>query len=153
MLSTISLASLANVDKTKLLNTFVTWAMFGLLLYFLVFKEDDSKLNNATMKELVTAVQDFNSTSKQIAKTAAEQREWAASIERQLAVNNQLLKRGYKDIYETYGYTESDSNSPLDDLYASQLQQPTVNEPGGDLRRNEDGVSKTPTLQRTAATH
>lgn len=146
MLPAISLAKLADIDKTKLLNTIVTWAMFGLLIYFFVFKEDDTKLNTETMKELVTAVQSFSETSKQLTKTAAEQREWAASIERQLAVNNQLLKRGYKDIYESYGYSEADSNSPLDDLYAQQLQQQPANVPSRDVRRNENGASKTPAL-------
>lgn len=146
MLPAMALAGLANIDKTKLLNTIITWAMFGLLIYFFVFKEDDNKLNNETMKELVTAVQTFSDTSKQLTKTAAEQREWASNIENQLALNNQLLKRGYKDIYESYGYTEADSSSPLDDLYANQLQQLPVNVPSGNVRGNENGARKTPAL-------
>lgn len=133
-------------DKLKILNTLGIWILVGVLVFGYFFREDPNKLNTATVNQLVNAVDNFAKVSDEIAKSAQSQREWAASLERQLVVNNQLLKRGYKDIYETYGYSETDSNSPLDDLYNDQLRLAAQSNGGRELRGNENGVSAAPAL-------
>lgn len=135
----IPLASkLTGGDKVNLLNTIGIWIVAIVLIFAYFFREDPNKLNTATVNQLVSAVDNFAKVSDEIAKAAISQRQWAAGLERQLVVNNQLLKRGYKDIYETYGYNDSDSASPLDDLYAEQLRISTQSDRSGNLRGDEN---------------
>lgn len=140
------LGSVVGGDKLKILNTLGIWILVGVLVFGYFFREDPNKLNTATVNQLVNAVDNFAKVSDEIAAAAKSQREWAANLERQLVVNNQLLKRGYKDIYETYGYSETDSNSPLDDLYNDQLRLTAQGNGSGQLRGDENGASTTPAL-------
>ncbi|QDH47189.1 hypothetical protein PQC07_gp160 [Aeromonas phage D3] len=132
--------------KTKLFAVIGIWILVLGFMYSTFFREDPNKLNTATVNQLVSAVDNFAKVSDEIAKAAVAQREWAAGLERQLIVNNQLLKRGYKDIYETYGYSESDGNSPLDDLYNDQLRLTAQSNRSGHVRGDEDGTGKAPAL-------
>lgn len=140
----------AGVDKFKILNTLGIWLLVIIMGIAYFFRDDPNKLNTTTVNQLVSAVDNFAKVSDEIAKAAVAQREWAAGLERQLVVNNQLLKRGYKDIYETYGYNETDANSPLDDLYDHQLQLAAKNNSGRNVRGDEDGAGKAPVVQRPA---
>lgn len=140
------LSAATGADKLKILNTLGIWVLVIIMGVAYFLRDDPNKLNSTTVNQLVSAVDNFAKVSDEIAKAALAQREWAAGLERQLVVNNQLLKRGYKDIYETYGYSETDANSPLDDLYNDQLQLAAKRDSSGDVRRDEDGAGKTPAL-------
>lgn len=133
-------------DKFKILNTIGIWVLVLVMVTAYFLRDDPNKLNVTTVNQLVSAVDNFAKVSDEIAKAAVAQREWAAGLERQLVVNNQLLKRGYKDIYETYGYSETDANSPLDDLYNDQLRIAAQSNGSGNVRGNENGTGKTPAL-------
>lgn len=144
------LSFLGEVDKTKLLNTLGIWIMVFCLTFFLFFREDPNKLNQETVDKLVVAVDKFAKATDSITQAAIKQREWAANLEQQLILNNRLLERGYKGIYEKYGYDNTAIDSPLDDLYARQLLIATESNSSGKLRGDEVGVSKASALQGSA---
>ena len=135
------------VDKNKLLNTLCIWIMVFCLTFFLFFREDPNKLNQETVDKLVVAVDKFAKATDNITQAAIKQREWASNLEQQLILNNRLLERGYKGIYEKYGYDNTAIDSPLDDLYARQLLIATESNSSGELRGDEVRVDKTPTVQ------
>ena len=141
------LSFLGEVDKTKLLNTLGIWIMVFCLTFFLFFREDPNKLNQETVDKLVVAVDKFAKATDNITQAAIKQREWASNLEQQLILNNRLLERGYKGIYEKYGYDNTVIDSPLDDLYARQLLIATESNGSGELRGDEVRVDKTPTVQ------
>lgn len=141
------LSLLGGVDKTKLLNTLGIWVMVFCLTFFLFFREDPNKLNQETVDKLVVAVDKFARATDSITQAAVKQREWAASLEQQLILNNRLLERGYKGIYEKYGYDHTTIDSPLDDLYARQLLIAADNDSSGELRGDEVRVDKAPVVQ------
>lgn len=141
------LSLLGGVDKTKLLNTIGIWVMVFCLTFFLFFREDPNKLNQETVDKLVVAVDKFAKATDNITQAAVKQREWAINLEQQLILNNRLLERGYKGIYEKYGYDHTAIDSPLDDLYARQLLIAADSNSGGELRGDEVRVDKTPTVQ------
>ena len=141
------LSFLGEVDKTKLLNTLGIWIMVFCLTFFLFFREDPNKLNQETVDKLVVAVDKFAKATDNITQAAIKQREWASNLEQQLILNNRLLERGYKGIYEKYGYDNTAIDSPLDDLYARQLLIAADSNGSGELRGDEVRVDKTPTVQ------
>ena len=141
------LSFLGEVDKTKLLNTLGIWIMVFCLTFFLFFREDPNKLNQETVDKLVVAVDKFAKATDSITQAAIKQREWASNLEQQLILNNRLLERGYKGIYEKYGYDNTVIDSPLDDLYARQLLIAADSNGSGELRGDEVRVDKTPTVQ------
>ena len=145
------LSFLGEVDKTKLLNTLGIWIMVFCLTFFLFFREDPNKLNQETVDKLVVAVDKFAKATDNITQAAIKQREWASNLEQQLILNNRLLERGYKGIYEKYGYDNTVIDSPLDDLYARQLLIATENDSSGKLRGDEVGASKASALQGSAS--
>ena len=145
------LSFLGEVDKTKLLNTLGIWIMVFCLTFFLFFREDPNKLNQETVDKLVVAVDKFAKATDNITQAAIKQREWASNLEQQLILNNRLLERGYKGIYEKYGYDNTVIDSPLDDLYARQLLIATESNGSGELRGDEVRVDKTPTVQGSAS--
>ena len=141
------LSLLGGVDKTKLLNTIGIWVMVFCLTFFLFFREDPNKLNQETVDKLVVAVDKFAKATDSITQAAVKQREWAANLEQQLILNNRLLERGYKGIYEKYGYDNTAIDSPLDDLYARQLLIAADSNSSGELRGDEVRVDKAPIVQ------
>lgn len=145
------LSFLGEVDKTKLLNTLGIWIMVFCLTFFLFFREDPNKLNQETVDKLVVAVDKFAKATDSITQAAIKQREWASNLEQQLILNNRLLERGYKGIYEKYGYDNTVIDSPLDDLYARQLLIAADSNGSGELRGDEVRVDKTPTVQGSAS--
>ena len=145
------LSFLGEVDKTKLLNTLGIWIMVFCLTFFLFFREDPNKLNQETVDKLVVAVDKFAKATDSITQAAIKQREWASNLEQQLILNNRLLERGYKGIYEKYGYDNTVIDSPLDDLYARQLLIATESNSSGKLRGDEVGASKASALQGSAS--
>lgn len=145
------LSFLGEVDKTKLLSTLGIWVMVFCLAFFLFFREDPNKLNQETVDKLVVAVDKFAKATDSITQAAVKQREWAANLEQQLILNNRLLERGYKGIYEKYGYDHTAIDSPLDDLYARQLLIATESNSSGKLRGDEVGVDKASAVQGSAS--
>jgi len=134
------------MSKLKLINTVALWVLVLAVVGWLVFKPDP-KLNQQTIDKLVVAIDKFSVASENINRQAMAQREWAEELQKQLALQNYDRDRNYNDLYGKYGYADESTTINLNDLYARQLQQAAKGNGSGQLRGDENGVSKTKSVQ------
>ncbi|AEV89577.1 lambda Rz1-like protein [Pseudomonas phage OBP] len=132
-------------DKWKVriagLQTIAMWLLLLLLAGWLFFKPDNT-LNKDTVEKLSVAVDRISAASENIGKVAADQREWAANLQNATQQNQQKREADYEDLYGKYGY-DKNSNLTIADIYARRVQQPTEDNGGRDVRRDENRASKT----------
>lgn len=131
-------------NKLQAANTIGIWILvFGLVLW-LVFKKDNT-INTETIDKLTVAVEKMGESAKNLSDIALAQRDWANNLERTMTQGNTQRDVDYAELAKKYGY--ENANVSLDSLYGGQLQQPTKDNGGGYLRRNEDGVKPTSVVQ------
>lgn len=133
-------------NKLFLVNSIIGWvALFGLVLW-LVFKPADT-LNKETVDKLTVAVDNFSKASENMKDVANAQRGWSNALNKAVLLSEQNRNKGYGDLYAKYGDDEA-SDTSLNDLYARQLHVTAESDGGRDVRRDEDGASKTGTPEK-----
>lgn len=134
-------------SKLRIFNTIALWVLVLGVVGWLCFKQDP-KLNKETVDKLTTAIDKFSVASENLNRLAMAQREWADGLQKQIALSERLRNEDYKDLYGKYGYENNEgSDLTLNDLYTRQLQQTAKSNGSGQLRGNENGASKTNSVQ------
>lgn len=130
-------------SKLPILNTIAIWVLAITIIAWLCFK-DDNKLNKETITNLTVAVEKFSVASENMSNAAKAQRDWAIALQESVDTRSKQRNHEYENLYGKYGYDGQSSGTSLADLYNVRVHESTEGNDGRDVRRDENGASKTP---------